>query len=146
MKELVYCNRSHTIWENYLVVFVSLGFCPRIYFGISLEICHVEKNKNKNNGISKFALGSLCGGRPNVNFGRPWNLIHSPSFRTPCRLFIHEVFGSLGLHLRVRSELGQSPPFRPMRALRLQWSWAFSLVCEVALRTHSLSRPFGDQV
>ena len=27
---------------------------------------------------------------------------------------------------------GLSPPFRPMRALRLQWSWAFSLVCEVA--------------
>ena len=26
-----------------------------------------------------------------------------------------------------------SPPFRSMRALRLQWSWAFSLVCEVAL-------------
>ena len=31
------------------------------------------------------------------------------------------------------SELGQSPPFRPMRALRLQWSRASSLVCEVAL-------------
>ena len=24
-------------------------------------------------------------------------------------------------------------PFRPMRALRLQWSWAFNLVCEVEL-------------
>ena len=31
------------------------------------------------------------------------------------------------------SELGRSPPLRPMRALRLQWSWAFSLMCEVAL-------------
>ena len=43
---------------------------------------------------------------------------------------------SLGLHLRVWSELGGSPPFWPMRALRLQWSWAFSLVCEVALTMH----------
>ena len=40
---------------------------------------------------------------------------------------------SLGLHLCVWNELGRSPPFRPMRALRLQWSFAFNLVCEVAL-------------
>ena len=40
---------------------------------------------------------------------------------------IHEVFfAPLGLHLRVWSELGRSLPFGPMRALRLQWSWAFS--------------------
>ena len=43
------------------------------------------------------------------------------------------LFGPLGLHLRVWSELGRSLPFRPMRALRLQCSRAFSLVCEVAL-------------
>ena len=56
------------------------------------------------------------------------------SCRTPCRLFIHEIFfGLLGLHLRVWSELGRSPPFQPMRALRMQGSRAFSLVCEVAL-------------
>jgi hypothetical protein len=68
--------------------------------------------------------------------GRPWNLIHSPPCRTPCKLFIHEVlFGPLGLHLGVRSELGRSSPFRPMRALRVQWSRAFSLVCEVALKS-----------
>ena len=65
---------------------------------------------------------------------RSWNLIHSSPCRTPCRLFIHEVFfGPLGLHIRVWSALGWSPPFRPMRALRLQWSHAFGLVCEVAL-------------
>ena len=46
--------------------------------------------------------------------------IHSPPRNTPCRLFIHEVFfGPLGLHLRVWNEPGRSPPFRPMRALRL---------------------------
>ena len=68
------------------------------------------------------------------NSGRPWNLMHSPSCRTLCRLFIHEVFfGPLGLHLCVWSEFGRSPPSRPMRAIRMQWSWAFSLVCEVAL-------------
>ena len=44
-------------------------------------------------------------------------------------------FEPLGLYyLRVWSVVGLSLPFRPMRALRLQWSRAFSLVCEVALR------------
>ena len=42
------------------------------------------------------------------------------------------------------NELGRSPPFRPMRALRLQWwSRAFSLVCEMALdfmHHHQLQR------
>ena len=74
--------------------------------------------------------------RPAENFWRPWNLIHSAPCRTPCRLFIHEVFfWPLDLHLRVWSELGPSwsPPFRTMRALTLKWSWAFNLVCEVAL-------------
>jgi hypothetical protein len=61
-------------------------------------------------------------------------LIHSPPRRTPCRLLIHGIFfGPLGLHLHVWRELGRSPPFRPMRALRLHWSRAFSLVWEVAL-------------
>ena len=51
----------------------------------------------------------------------------------PCRLFIHKLFfGPLGLNLQVWSELGRSPPFWPLRALTLSWSWAFSLVCEVA--------------
>ena len=47
---------------------------------------------------------------------------------------------SLGLHLRVWSELGRSPPFRRMRALKLdcKWSRAFSLVCEVALTSRLL--------
>ena len=44
----------------------------------------------------------------------------------------------LGLHLLVWSELGRSPPFRRMRALTLPWSRAFSLVCEVALRSASV--------
>ena len=36
-------------------------------------------------------------------------------------------FEPLGLHLRVWSELGWSPPFWPMRALRLLWSHASNL-------------------
>ena len=89
---------------------------------------------SKSHGLPKFALGPPLGGRFDETYGRPWNLIHSPPCKTSCRLFIHEVFfRPLGLHVRVWSELGRSPPFRPIRALRLQWSWAFSLVCEVAL-------------
>ena len=90
---------------------------------------------SKKYGLPKFASSPPLGGRHDKNSGRQWNLIHSPSRRTPYRLFIHVVFfGPLGLHLRVWSELGRSLPFRPMRALRLQWTWAFSLVCEVALK------------
>ena len=89
----------------------------------------------KNHGLPKFVSGPPLGGRLDENSGRPWKLTHTPPCRTPCKLFIHEVFyGSLGLHLRVCNELGRSSPFRPMTTLRLQWSWAFSLVCEVALR------------
>ena len=125
------------IWENYLVMFVCLGIYSRIYFGICheicLEICHAEK-KLKKHGLPKFTSSPPLGGRPHENSGRPWNLIHSPPCRNPCGLFIHEVFfGPLGLHLHVWSELGRFLPFRPIRALRLQWSWAFNLVCEVAL-------------
>ena len=110
------------------------GICPGIYFGICLEICLVEKIYHKNHGLPKFATNPPLGGRPNGNSKTPWNRIHNPPWRTPCRLSIHEVFfGPLVLHLREWSELGRAPPFRPMRALRLQWTWAFSLVCEVAL-------------
>ena len=128
-EDLISYNMSRTlpIWENYLVV--SLFFNPGFYFDICPEIrpdfcakiCHAgEKNSKKNHGHPKFASGPPLGGRPDVNSGRPWNLIHSPPCRTPCRLFIHEVFfGPLGLHLRVWSELGRSPPFRPMRAPKL---------------------------
>ena len=87
-----------------------------------------------NHGIPEFVSGPPLGGGPNKNSRGLWNLIQSPSYRTPCRLFIHEVFfGPLGLHLRVWSELGRPPLFQPMRALRLQWSHACKLVCEVAL-------------
>ena len=81
----------------------------------------LEKNIKKSHGLSKFAT-----------------FIHNLPCRIPCRLFIHKLFSEpLGLHLLVCSEVGRSPPFRPMRALTLPWSWAFSLVCEVALRLHS---------
>ena len=94
----------------------------------ALHFVMVESIK-KSHGLLEFASRP-----PDENFGRPRNLIHSPSCRTPCRLFIHDVFfGPLGLHLRVWSEFGQSLAFWPMRTLRLQWSRAFNLVCEVAL-------------
>ena len=93
------------------------------------------KEKNlKSYGLLEFVSGPPLGGGHDENSGRPWKLIHSPPCRTPCRLFIHEVFSvHLGLHLCVWNELEQSPPFRPMKALRLQWSWAFNLVCEVTV-------------
>ena len=111
------------IWEN-LSILESILKYVRIY----LEICPAIINIKKH-GLPKFASGPPLGGTPDGNSGTPWNRVYSPPCRTPCRLFIHEVFfGPLGLHLRVWSEFGRSPPFWPMRALRLQWSWAFSLL------------------
>ena len=118
------CFKLYQFWENYLAMFVYLeiylGIFSRICLAIYPEICLAGKK-------IKIVMVSW-------NSGRPWKLIHSPPYRTSCRLFIYEVFfGPLDLHLRVWSELGRSPPFWPMRALRLQWSRAFSLVCEVTL-------------
>ena len=102
-----------------------------------LKFVLLKKTWKKHYSLLEFVSGPPPRGRPNANSGRPFHLVHNPPCRTPCTLFFHEVFfGPLGLHLRVWSELGQSPPFRPMRSLRLQWSWAFSLVCEVALIHH----------
>ena len=136
-------SQALSTWDNYRTVFV----CPRIYPTICPTIHPVEKTTIKNSqGLPEFASSlpqspSLEGG-PNDYPKRSWNLIHSPPCRTPCRLFIHVVFfGPLGLHLRVRSEVGRSPPSRPMRALRLRWSRAFSLVCEVALNYHVVKGP-----
>ena len=127
---------------------VSLFVNPGIYFEIYLawEIKRIRKRKEKqtnklqkNLDHSKLASGPPLEGMPDVNFGRDETLSIVCHVGLSCRLFIHEVFfGPLGVHLRVLSELGRSPPFQPMRALRLQWSWAFSLVCEVALKFGNL--------
>ena len=68
--------------------------------------------------------------------GRPWNIILRPC-KNPCKLFIHDnFFGRIGLHLLdLDSELGRSRPFRSMGGdLRMQWSRAFSLMFDAALR------------
>ena len=82
----------------------------------------------------------LChppGGGPDANFGRPCTLIHNLPCRTPCRLFQPRTF-LWTFRSSPPSELGRSPPFRPMRSLTLPWSRAFTLVCEVAL-THTFT-------
>jgi hypothetical protein len=98
-------------------------------------ICPARKKiSRKSHGSPMFAVGQPLGCGLNEIFKRPWNLIHNPPCRTPCRLFIHEFFlDLLDLHLRVWSGLGRSPPFRPTRALRWQRPWAFSRVCGVGL-------------
>ena len=108
-------------------MFICLGICPRICY----EICRAILSWNLscwNFFLKNSCFLGICVMKVSLTkiSERTRNLIHSPSCRTPCRLFIHEVFfGPLGLHLRVWSERGRSPPFRPMRALRLQWSQAF---------------------
>jgi hypothetical protein len=114
---------------------ICLGICPAICLEIYLGgIFYLKVMVSWNLRHTHFFGGGLLGGGPDENSGRPWNLIHSLSCRTSCRLFIHEViFGPIGLHLHVWSELRQSPPFRPLKTLRLHWSRAFSLVCELGL-------------
>jgi hypothetical protein len=63
-------------------------------------------------------------------------MIHLMPHRNPCRLYIHLAFTySVGPSSVVWSELGPAPPFPPMRMLEVYWSWALSLMCEVALKT-----------
>ena len=82
--------------------------------------------------LSEFSWGLPLGGRSDKNSDRLCALILNIACRTPCRLFIHDMFfGHLGHYLLILNKLGQSPPFRPMRALTLQCSWAFTLVCEL---------------
>ena len=87
---------------------------------------------------------------------KSWNLIHSLPCRTSCKIFIHKVlFGPLGLHLHVWSELGRSPPFRPMRALRLMvaglqscvWIGPYMIVASVPGDfEHKWSKSYSFQV
>jgi hypothetical protein len=77
-------------------------------------------------GLLEFASNLPLGGGPDANFGKPWHIIYIFPI-----LGIHVEFlsmikkikikiGSLGLHLQVWSELGQSWPFWPIRDLRVQ--------------------------
>ena len=52
--------------------------------------------------------------------------------RNPYRLYIPLAFVGPS-SVVVWSELGPAPPFPPMGVLEVYWSWALSLVCEVAL-------------
>jgi hypothetical protein len=68
-----------------------------------------------------------------------WNMIHSMPCKNPSRFYIHLAFTCCSVNPSsvVWSELGPAPPFPPMRVLEVKWSWALSLVCEVALRATS---------
>jgi hypothetical protein len=57
-----------------------------------LKFVILEKNIIKNYGLLEFLSGPPPRGGLDTNSKRPWNLIHGPSCKTPCRLFIHEVF------------------------------------------------------
>ena len=118
---------------------------PPIYYGI-WSPCNLSWNMScwKRTRSSRICVRPISWRWAEGKFWETMKPIHSPPCRTPCRLFIHEVLCvTLRLHLCVRSELGRSPPFRPMRALRLQWSRAFSLVCEVALEL--INSSFGPK-
>jgi hypothetical protein len=85
-------------------------------------------------GLLGFASGLLLGGGPDTISSKSRNNIYTMSCRNPSRFFIYDnIFGSLGLYLLVWSELGQSQPFSSMIDLIMQWSWAFTLVCQVAI-------------
>ena len=62
-------------------------------------------------------------------------MIHSMPCKNLCRLYIHLAFTySIGPSSVVCSEFGPAPLLPPMRVLKVQWSRALNLVCEVALR------------
>ena len=90
-----------------------------------------------------WSSGFVLGLPPRGGFWKlskwPWNKIHLMPCRNPCRLYIHLTFTySIGPSSVVWSELGLAPPFPPMRVLEVKWSWAPSLMCEVALNVHRM--------
>ena len=85
-------------------------------------------------GLLGFVSCLPLGGGNDTISSKSWNNIYTMSCRNSSRFFIYDnIFGPWGLYLLVWSELGQSQPFSSMRDLRMQWSWAFRLVCQVAL-------------
>ena len=63
----------------------------------------------------------------------PWNMIPC---RKLCKRCVRLAFTYFVCPSSVVwSEVGQAPPFPPMRVLEVQWSRALNLVCEVALRS-----------
>ena len=71
--------------------------------------------------------GLFLGGGRDANSSVSCDIIRSLSCRNPCRRFIHDD------PFLVWSELERCWAFsRSMRDLRMEWSWVFGLVCEVA--------------
>jgi len=98
-------------------------------------------SKSRTNDMVCYNLRHACLLKVNLVFlaNHETKFFYSPTCRKSFKLFTHDSFlGPLGLHLLVWSELGRSKPFRPMRDLTMQWSCAFSLVCEVAFIGHSV--------
>ena len=95
------CLKLYQFERITLVVFVYPEICSWICHAIYLEICHVGKSIRKSHRLPELASDPPRGVGPDENYGRPWNLIHSPPCRTSCRLFIHlwvkDGCSSLGL-------------------------------------------------
>ena len=92
----------------------------------------------KRQGHRKFVPSPPLGGGFDKNSGR------CETLSTVRHVRLHVDFlsmkSSLGLWdftFMCEVNLDGLPPLQPMRALRMQWSWAFNLVCEVALRATS---------
>ena len=82
----------------------------------------------------EFAYGLPLKGAHNENSNNHNTTFLVNHVRIHADFFIHDnFFGLVGLCLLVCIELGQSWPSQPMRDLRMQWSWAFNLVCKVTL-------------
>jgi hypothetical protein len=95
-------SQTLSIYENYLVVFVSLRICFEIFPGIYLEIFHVGKNIEKFMVSRNFRLTHL------LEVG----LTQIPVDHAPLSIFLHLelhvdfsstnfFFGHVGLHLLV---------------------------------------------
>jgi hypothetical protein len=62
------------------------------------------------------------------------NMIHLMPCKNPHRIDIYLASTySVGPSSVVQNKLAQAPPFPPMRMLEVKWTWALSLVREVAL-------------
>ena len=96
--------------------------------------------------VSRFCVRSPRGGFWKKSKW-PWNMVQLMPCRNPGRLYIHFAFTYfVGPSSIVWSELGPAPSFPPMRVLEVKWSWDLSLVCEVALKQHTVLARWSGHV
>jgi hypothetical protein len=86
--------------------------------------------------LQHFTIQKLDIGPFYIEYEKNLTVFDTQTFKLFCNTtqFKNLILAHFVLNMK---RIRRSPPFRPMRGLRLQWKWALSLMCEVALISES---------